>query len=87
MFLYQLWYKYNDVTDLDVSWNDSGCLIFRDVNITVNCESNQYVVNESGKEWVKKIAQVEDGIDKHDRIKQGRRLLNEIIERYGLRDE
>lgn len=33
------------------------------------------------------IAQVEEGIDKHDRIKQGRRLLNEIIERYGLRDE
>ena len=87
MFLYQLCYKYGDVTDLDVSWNDSGCLRFRDVNITVDCESNQYVVNESGEEWVKKIAQVEDGIDKHDRIKQGRRLLNEIIERYGLRDE
>ena len=87
MFLYQLWYKYDDVADLDVSWNDSGCLRFRDVDITVYCESNQYVVNESGEEWVKKIAQVEDGIDKHDRIKQGRRLLNEIIERYGLRDE
>ena len=87
VFLYQLWYKYDDVADLDVSWNDSGCLRFRDVDITVYCESNQYVVNESGEEWVKKIAQVEEGIDKHDRIKQGRRLLNEIIERYGLRDE
>ena len=87
VFLYQLWYKYDDVTDLDVSWNDSGYLRFRDVDITVYCESNQYVVNESGKEWVKKIAQVAEGIDKHDRIKQGRRLLNEIIERYGLRDE
>ena len=87
MFLYQLGCKYDDVTELDVSWNYSGYLIFRDVNITVYCESNQYVVNELGKEWVKKIAQVAEGIDKHDRIKQGRRLLNEIIERYGLRDE
>ena len=87
MFLYQLGCKYDDVTELDVSWNYSGYLIFLDVNITVYCESNQYVVNELGKEWVKKIAQVAEGIDKHDRIKQGRRLLNEIIERYGLRDE
>ena len=87
VFLYQLRCKYDDVTDLDVSWNDSGYLRFRDVDITVYCESNQYVVNELGEEWVKKIAQVAEGIDKHDRIKQGRRLLNEIIERNGLRDE